>query len=229
MAKRLFDCLSALAALLLLSPLLVLAAIGVRLCSRGPALYRARRAGVGGREFVMYKFRTMHVAASPGSAITAATDARVFPLGKLLRTLKIDELPQLWNVVRGEMSVVGPRPEDPRIVQQHFGPLGMETLSVRPGLASPGSLYNYTHGNALVDPADPEAAYVKKLLPIKLALELVYVYQQSLPGDLLIILRTALTIASIGLGRKVFPDPPEMIAARVILRDSGGLLVRGVK
>jgi lipopolysaccharide/colanic/teichoic acid biosynthesis glycosyltransferase len=105
----------------------------------------------------------------------------------------------------------------------------METLSVRPGLASPGSLYNYTHGNALVDPADPEAAYVKKLLPIKLALELVYVYQQSLPGDLLIILRTAFTIASIGLGRKVFPDPPEMIAARVILRDSGGLLVRGVK
>lgn len=226
MAKRLFDCLSALIALILLSPLLVSSAIGVRLCSAGPALYRARRIGVGGREFVMYKFRTMHVATRPGSVITSSSDPRVFALGKILRAMKIDELPQLWNVVRGEMSVVGPRPEDPRIVQQHFGPLGMETLSVRPGLASPGSLYNYTHGNSMVDQNDPEAAYVRDLLPVKLALELVYVRHRSLRYDLLIILRTAMTIFQIGIGRKLFPEPPEMTAARVILRENAALLVK---
>ncbi|MFM7056131.1 MAG: sugar transferase, partial [Planctomycetota bacterium] len=201
------------------------AALGIRLSSSGPALYRARRIGCGGREFVMFKFRTMHVAARPGSAITAASDSRVFPLGRVLRALKIDELPQLWNVVRGDMSLVGPRPEDPRIVRQHFGPLALETLTVRPGLASPGSLFNYTHGNALIDEQDPEGTYIRDLLPVKLALELVSVRRQSFPGDLLIILRTAVSIAWIGLGRKVFPEPPEMADARVLLRDSAALLV----
>ncbi len=227
MAKRLFDCLSALIALILLSPLLVSSVIGVRLCSAGPALYRARRVGVGGHEFVMYKFRTMHVATRPGSVITASADPRVFALGRILRAMKIDELPQLWNVVRGEMSVVGPRPEDPRIVQQHFGPLGMETLSVRPGLASPGSLYNYTHGNSMVDQNDPEAAYVRELLPVKLALELVYVRHRSLRYDLLIVLRTALTIFQIGIGRKHFPEPPEMPEASNLLKDHAAAFVRG--
>lgn len=228
MAKRLFDFLSAFTALILLSPVLVISAISVRFCSPGPVLYRAQRTGCGGREFVMFKFRTMHVANRPGSAITAASDSRVFPLGRLLRTLKIDELPQLWNVVRGDMSVVGPRPEDPRIVREHFGPLGMETLSVRPGLASPGSLFNYTHGNALVDQQDPEGTYIRDLLPLKLALELVYVRERSLPGDLGIILRTAVTIARTGAGRTVFVDPPELAAAQVILSESRERLVRNV-
>jgi lipopolysaccharide/colanic/teichoic acid biosynthesis glycosyltransferase len=226
MVKRLFDILAASTALSLLAPLLVCSAIGVRLSSAGPALYRARRVGRGGREFVMYKFRTMHVAASQGSVITASSDSRVFSLGRILRALKIDELPQLWNVIRGDMSIVGPRPEDPKIVQQHFGNLGMETLSVAPGLASPGSLYNYTHGHLMVDHQNPEAAYVQQLLPVKLALELVYVRQRSLRYDFGIILRTAVTILQIAAGKKSFPDPPEMLRASSMLKDSPHLFVR---
>lgn len=226
MGKRLFDLLAAATALILLAPLLICTAIGVRLSSAGPALYRARRSGRGGNEFVMYKFRTMHVAAKQGSVITAASDARVFSLGRILRALKIDELPQLWNVVRGDMSIVGPRPEDPQIVQQHFGSLGMETLSVAPGLASPGSLYNYTHGYLMVDNQNPEAAYVTQLLPVKLALELVYVRHRSLRYDIRITLRTAMTILQIAAGKKDFPDPPEMLRASGILKESPQLLVR---
>lgn len=226
MVKRLFDILAASTALLLLAPLLVCSAIGVRLSSAGPALYRARRVGRGGSEFVMYKFRTMHVAASQGSVITASSDSRIFSLGRILRALKIDELPQLWNVIRGDMSIVGPRPEDPKIVQQHFGSLGTETLNVAPGLASPGSLYNYTHGHLMVDHQNPEAAYVQRLLPIKLALELVYVRQRSLRYDIGIILRTAVTILQIAAGKKSFPDPPEMLRASSLLKDSPHLFVR---
>ena len=226
MVKRLFDILAASVALILLAPLLICSAIGVRLSSAGPALYRARRTGRGGREFVMYKFRTMHVAASQGSVITASSDSRVFLSGRILRALKIDELPQLWNVIRGDMSIVGPRPEDPKIVQQHFGHLGMETLSVAPGLASPGSLYNYTHGHLMVDHHNPEVAYVQQLLPIKLALELVYVRQRSLYYDLGIIFRTAVTILQIAAGKKHFPDPPEMLSASSMLKDSPQLFVR---
>lgn len=226
MVKRLFDILAAATALILLAPLLVCSAIGVRLSSAGPAIYPARRVGRGGSEFVMYKFRTMHVAASQGSVITASSDSRVFSLGRILRALKIDELPQLWNVIRGDMSIVGPRPEDPKIVQQHFGNLGMETLSVAPGLASPGSLYNYTHGHLMVDHQNPEAAYVQQLLPVKLALELVYVRQRSLRYDFGIILRTAVTILQIAAGKKSFPDPPEMLRASSMLKDSPHLFVR---
>ncbi len=226
MVKRLFDILAAATALILLAPLLVCSAIGVRLSSAGPAIYPARRVGRGGSEFVMYKFRTMHVAANQGSVITASSDSRVFSLGRILRALKIDELPQLWNVVRGDMSIVGPRPEDPKIVQQHFGRLGMETLSVAPGLASPGSLYNYTHGHLMVDNQNPEAAYVQQLLPVKLALELVYVRHRSLLYDVRIILRTALTILQIAAGKKNFPDPPEMLCASGMLKEMPQLFVR---
>jgi lipopolysaccharide/colanic/teichoic acid biosynthesis glycosyltransferase len=124
------------------------------------------------------------------------------------------------------MSIVGPRPEDPQIVQQHFGSLGMETLSVAPGLASPGSLYNYTHGHLMVDNQNPEAAYVQQLLPVKLALELVYVRQRSLLYDIRIIFRTAVTILQIATGKKNFPDPPEMIHASSMLKETPQLFVR---
>lgn len=211
--KRLFDVTASALALLVLSPLLAAAAVAVRLSSPGPVLYRARRIGRHGVPFTMFKFRTMHVANTQGSVITSSSDARVFPLGRLLRALKIDELPQLWNVLRGEMSIVGPRPEDPKIVADHYDQLGHETLTVLPGLTCPGSVHFYTHGEQLVDDGDPETAYVRRLLPIKLALDVIYVRQMSLWYDLRLITRTAWTILQIAVGRRNFPEPMEMAAA----------------
>jgi len=210
MGKRLFDVVASMAALLVLSPVFLLAAIAIRLSGRGPILYRAQRCGRGGEPFTMHKFRTMVVEQGPkASAITASADGRVFPVGRLLRKLKIDELPQLYDVLRGKMSIVGPRPEDLSIVRDHYAPEHMETLTVRPGLASPGSIYNYTHGERLVGREHPELDYLQNLLPVKLALETVYVREASFAYDLRVILRTLLVIGQIAAGRRLFPDPPE--------------------
>lgn len=217
MVKRLFDVIFATLAILLLAPVFLVAAVAIRITSPGPALYQARRTGRGGAEFVMYKFRTMHVVQTSRSVITGANDARVFPVGRILRATKIDELPQLFNVLLGQMSIVGPRPEDPAIVEKYYGPLGHETLTVRPGLASYGSLYNYTHGQLLLDDSDPEKSYIQQLLPIKLALEAVYVRDQSLTTDLRIIARTLFTIFGMACGKRNFAEPRELTAAQKLI------------
>jgi lipopolysaccharide/colanic/teichoic acid biosynthesis glycosyltransferase len=211
--KRLFDVTLASVSLVLLSPLLAAVALGIRLASPGPVLYRARRVGRGGDEFVMHKFRTMHVRSGQGSVITAANDGRLFPLGALLRATKIDELPQLYDVLRGKMSIVGPRPEDPKIVAGHYTPEQWETLAVLPGLASPGSIYHYTHGDRYLHDDDPEGSYCEGLLPVKLALDLEYVRRASFLYDLQVIRRTAWVIACVSLGKRDFPDPPELARA----------------
>ena len=214
-AKRLVDIVLASVALTVLSPVLAAAALSIRLSSPGPILYRARRVGRNGKTFTMYKFRTMSVHQPPGaSAITAPHDPRVFPTGAWLRRRKIDELPQLINILRGEMSIVGPRPEDVRIVSDHYAPLHLETLQVPPGLTSPGSIYYYSSGERLIAGGDPEALYISRLLPIKLALEIVYIREASLAYDLAIIFRTILVILLVALGKSEFPDPPEMERAR---------------
>jgi lipopolysaccharide/colanic/teichoic acid biosynthesis glycosyltransferase len=169
----------------------------------------------------MYKLRTMHVAPrageAAGSPITAPRDSRVFRFGHWLRRAKLDELPQLFNVLRGDMSIIGPRPEDPRLVAAHYAPVHLETLAVRPGLSSPGSLYSYTHGDVLLSAERPEGSYAELLLPVKLALDLVYVRRASLPYDLALVARTAWIIAATLAGRRVFPEPPEMPEARRLL------------
>lgn len=217
MGKRLFDLAAAGVALAAVAPLLAVGIIGIRLTSPGPAFYRARRAGLGGRPFTMYKLRTMHVPApadgAVGSPITGAADPRVFPFGRLLRRLKVDELPQLYNVLRGDMAIVGPRPEELAIVERYYTPVHHLTLRVRPGLASPGSLYQYTHGDALLSGGDPEERYVTRLLPIKLGLELAYVRRASFLYDCQIIARTVWVIAGVALGRRRFPPPREMCEA----------------
>ncbi len=223
MEKRLFDIIASLAAMILLCPLFLFAAIGIRLFSQGPILYRAERAGLNGTAFVMHKFRTMCVAQGSGaSRITSSADSRVFWFGALLRRLKIDELPQLYDVLRGAMSVVGPRPEDATIIRDHYSPEQMETLSVRPGLASPGSIYNYTHGEKLIGKEHPEQDYCEKLLPVKLAVDLIYVREATFLYDLSIIFRTLWVILLIGLGKQYFPDPPEMGRAKQLLDTWGG-------
>ena len=221
MAKRLFDIVCAAAALVLTAPLLLVAAAGIKLSDRGggPVFYRARRIGYLGRQFTMYKLRTMRN--GHGARITAGTaDSRVFPFGRLLRRTKIDELPQLFNVLRGDMAIVGPRPEDPAIVRQHYSSTDLETLGVRPGLASPGSIYQYTAGDQLLTGADPEASYVDKLLRTKLALDRVYVRRASLRQDLAIIGRTLWVIGATAIGRRKFPLPPEMRAAQRLLGET---------
>jgi lipopolysaccharide/colanic/teichoic acid biosynthesis glycosyltransferase len=209
MGRRLFDRALAALALLVLWPILLAAASAVRLSSPGPILYRARRVGRGGTEFELYKFRTMHVTRETGARITAPADARVFRVGRWLRASKLDELPQLVNVLKGDMAIIGPRPEDPEIVRRCYGRDGWVTLSVAPGLASPGSIYNYTHGDRYLE-GDSELAYVERLLPVKLALDRVYVEHASFGYDLRLIGRTLFVLVARLFGRRRFADPPEM-------------------
>ena len=220
MVKRLFDVIICAIAIVLFSPVLLLAYLGIRLASSGPAIYRARRVGRGGEVFVMHKFRTMHTGSDTGSVITGAKDSRVFLVGRILRALKIDELPQLYDILIGRMSIVGPRPEDPKIVTQYYSPRSRETLNIAPGLSSPGSIHYYTHSHLQLDDKDPEQSYVEKLLPIKLALDLVYMRRASLWYDVTIIMKTAVTILLIGLGKRQFADPTEMIEARKIMANA---------
>ncbi|MCR9199049.1 MAG: sugar transferase [Planctomycetaceae bacterium] len=218
MVKRLFDILAAAAALVIVGPVILLAAVCVKLCSSGPAFYCAQRAGVGGRPFTLYKLRTMHVNQGAGaSAVTGAKDPRIFAFGSLLRKTKLDELPQLLNILKGEMSVVGPRPEDCVNVERYYGELGWQTLQVRPGLAGVSSIYNYTHGEKLLVGDDVEAIYARELLPVKLALEVIYLQNASMAYDVRLIFRTAITIAQIAAGKQQFDDPPEMPAAQQLL------------
>jgi lipopolysaccharide/colanic/teichoic acid biosynthesis glycosyltransferase len=218
MAKRLFDILASVVGLILFGPVILIAAIGVRWSSDGPAFYCPARAGLGGKPFTLYKLRTMHLGG--GSRITAAGDQRVFTWGRILRKTKVDELPQLWNILRGDMSFVGPRPEDTEIVATAYGRLGHASLTVRPGLAGVSSLYNYTHGEQLLDAwgGDTELAYKERLLPVKLALEAVYIRRASLAYDIRLVLRTVATLFWMLTGRTEFPEPPEMGAANELLK-----------
>jgi lipopolysaccharide/colanic/teichoic acid biosynthesis glycosyltransferase len=220
-AKRALDVVLAGVALVAAAPLLALAAIGIRLSGPGPILYRARRIGLHGRSFTMYKLRTMRVGQAEASAITAKDDPRVFPFGALLRRTKLDELPQLYNVLRGSMAIVGPRPEDPRMVELFYAPLHHDTLRVPPGLTCPGSIFAYTHGEALLDASDPERCYAERLLPLKLALDLVYVRRRSVGYDVALIARTAWVLGGALVGRRAFGLPPELPEARQIMVEAG--------
>jgi len=217
-AKRVLDVILAGVALVAVAPVLAVAAVGIRLAGPGPIFYHAQRVGLHNRVFTMYKLRTMRMGQTNPSAITAKDDPRVFPFGGLLRRTKIDELPQLYNILRGDMAIVGPRPEDPRMVEQFYAPRHHETLRVLPGLTSPGSLYAYTHGEALLDASDSEGCYAERLLPLKLAMDTVYVRRASLAYDLALIVRTAWMLGTALLGRGQFPPPPELEDARRVMK-----------
>lgn len=190
--KRVFDVVASASALLALSPLLAVIGIAVKISSPGPVLFRHVRVGQGFEEFPVLKFRTMSES-SGGMQITAAGDARITPVGRLLRQYKFDELPQLVNVLRGEMSVVGPRPEVAKYVDLIDD--YREVLKVRPGLTDPASL-TYRHEQELLDQqSDPESYYEQELLPSKVALSLGYVRTQSFFGDLALIYKTIKAIS----------------------------------
>lgn len=188
--------LTALVLLVLSSPLTILGCLAIRLTSPGPAVFRAERVGRDGHLFVMYKLRTMTVGSEASGAITGgASDSRIFFVGRVLRAVKLDELPQLVNIVRGEMAFVGPRPEAPQIVRDHYAPWMRETLTVAPGVVGPGSLGYFLEEEQIpTDPAQAQRHYVDVLLPRKLARDLVFVRSGSSLYRAEIIVRTLLGI-----------------------------------
>ena len=188
MAKRLFDLVCAALGLLLLAPLLLIIGLWIRLDSAGPALFRQTRVGRFGRPFSIHKFRTMRV--EPGQAITVGADPRITRAGRWLRASKLDELPQLWDVLRGAMSLVGPRPELPRYVALYPAELRERVLAVRPGITDPASLAFSHEAELLAAASDPEREYREVILPAKLALSADYAARASLATDLGLILRT---------------------------------------
>lgn len=188
--KRLFDVMVSGIGLLALSPLLLAIGLAVRLTSPGPALYKAKRVGRDGELFTLYKFRSMVADADKqGPGVTTAGDSRVTPVGRILRRTKLDELPQLFNVLRGDMSLVGPRPEDPRYVAL-YTPEQRAVLRVRPGITSPASVH-YRDEERILQGENWETQYMTQVLPAKLALDLEYAQEANLLTDLKIILQTA--------------------------------------
>jgi lipopolysaccharide/colanic/teichoic acid biosynthesis glycosyltransferase len=197
MLKRLFDMAVSSLGLIFLSPLLVLIALLIRIDSPGSVFFSGQRVGKRGQVFGILKFRTMVAGTShAGPAITAAGDQRITRIGKFLRRTKIDELPQLWNVVRGDMSLVGPRPEDPRYVIL-YDDQQRQLLSVRPGITSPASL-KYRNEEALLAEKGL-GAYETMIMPKKLAADLEYLRDRSFWGDLKILLWTFTDISGLHL------------------------------
>jgi lipopolysaccharide/colanic/teichoic acid biosynthesis glycosyltransferase len=193
--KRTFDFVTAALALALLLPLLVVIAVAVRLDSAGPAIFRQTRVGRGGREFQILKFRSMvTVLSSNAPAITVAGDARITRVGGFIRRTKLDELPQLWNVLRGEMSLVGPRPEVPQYVALYPEDARREVLSVRPGITDSAAIVYRNENELLAASADPQLTYVQTILPHKLSLYRQYVRTRTFLGDLSILWRTAASL-----------------------------------
>jgi lipopolysaccharide/colanic/teichoic acid biosynthesis glycosyltransferase len=186
---RIIDAAASGIGLIVLSPLFLLIALAIKLTSPGPVFYRSTRVGRDGAPFRITKFRSMVSDADKrGPGITAAGDPRITPVGRLLRRTKLDELPQLINVLKGEMSLVGPRPEDPRYVALYTDEQ-RQVLRVRPGITSAASLA-YRHEEQILSGVDWETQYRQQVMPAKLALDLEYLSRRTVASDLALIWRT---------------------------------------
>ena len=191
MAKRLFDILFSTVTLVVLLPLMLAVALWIKIDSSGPVFFRQVRVGRDGRPFSIYKFRSMRVEAQGcGPQLTVGDDARITRAGKMIRRYKIDEFPQFINVLLGDMSLVGPRPEVPRYVGLYPPAVRDVVLSVRPGITDLASIAYRDESDLLGASADPERTYVEQVLPAKLALCERYVRERSFLGDLAIIGRS---------------------------------------
>jgi lipopolysaccharide/colanic/teichoic acid biosynthesis glycosyltransferase len=189
MLKRLFDIALALAGLLFLSPLMIAVALLIKLDSEGPVLFCQRRVGCGLRCFTLFKFRTM-VAVHGGDEITVADDNRVTRLGRLLRLAKLDELPQLWNILAGEMSFVGPRPLVESTVNRFRDDYRGILSESRPGVTDPASI-KYRHESAILGSCpEPLDYYFRVIMPDKIRMQEAYLQRQSVRGDMRILCQT---------------------------------------
>ena len=204
--KRCFDLLFAVLFLIVFSPVYLLTFIIIKIVSPGPAIYKAKRVGKDGKLFECYKFRSMRVDSGKVRLTTLENDDRIFPFGKFIRKAKIDEMPQVVNILTGDMSVVGPRPEDQENVGKVYVGEYKHILDVKPGLTSTASLYDYTHGELFED----EESYEKFFLPKKLKLELYYVNHKSFWYDIFLVLKTAWLIVLKTCGKREFDEPKEL-------------------
>jgi lipopolysaccharide/colanic/teichoic acid biosynthesis glycosyltransferase len=186
--RRLLDFSFGLLLLTLAAPLMGLIALAVRRHDRGPVFYRQLRIGLRGKPFTILKFRTMRMQ-NAGASITRSGDDRVTPLGRVLRRYKLDELPQLWNVVRGDMSLIGPRPEVPRFVDAG-DPVWQAVCSVRPGITDLATLIYRDEEQVLAQYDDPERGYREAVLPAKLKLNLEYLKRRTAARDLKLLMLT---------------------------------------
>jgi lipopolysaccharide/colanic/teichoic acid biosynthesis glycosyltransferase len=204
--KRAFDILASLLGMIVLSPFLAYVAFIIKREGTGPIFYRGSRRGKGGRDFDILKFRTMYETPESytGPRVTAQNDERITPLGRWLRDTKLNELPQLWNVLIGEMSLVGPRPEDPQIAQTWPADARNEILSVRPGITSPASILYRKEENMLSSDGLMDV-YFRDIVPDKLRLDRLYVRNHSFMGDLDIIFWTAVALIPIA-ARQHIPE-----------------------
>lgn len=198
-SRRVLDLLLAIPAVILLLPVLAVVAIWIKLDSRGPVFFLQERVGLGGRLFRIFKFRTMVTDAEQrGTQITIGRDPRITGSGHFLRKYRFDELPQLFNVLKGEMSIVGPRPEVPRYVA-FYSDEQRQILAYRPGITSPATIEFSNESEVLsqhADPADPELYYRTELMPAKLAIDLHYSRQATVWSDCGVIVRTLMRLVS---------------------------------
>ncbi|WP_317201077.1 sugar transferase [Janthinobacterium sp.] len=187
MIKRIVDLVAAALGLVALAPVLLLFAAWIRLDSAGPVFFRQERVGRRGVPFRIYKFRTMKVDTEAQGQITVGRDARITPLGHTLRHYKLDELPQLINVLLGDMSLVGPRPEVPKYVALYSPAQRDLVLSLRPGITDLASITYRDENRLLGESSNPERTYIEEVMPVKLAYYLDYVRNRSLALDLKIV------------------------------------------
>jgi len=194
--KRIFDFVLATIFLILLAPIFIFIAIRIKLDSKGSVFYKQVRVGLNGKDFGIYKFRTMFVGADKKGLLTVGgNDARITKPGIFLRKYKLDELPQLINVFFGDMSIVGPRPEVRKYVDL-YSKEQLLVLSVKPGITDYASIEYSRENEILAKATDPEATYINEIMPDKLALNLKYIREQSFVIDIKIILQTLVKIVS---------------------------------
>jgi len=194
MGKRLFDLLAAVCGLVSISPLLLVIAAAIKVDSPGAIFFRQERIGRSGVPFRIHKFRTMRMDAEGKGQLTVGRDGRVTRVGRVLRRFKLDELPQLIDILTGDMSLVGPRPEVPKYVAVYPPDVKARVLSIRPGITDFASIA-FRNENALLGSSqDPERTYVEEVLPEKLKLNLAYLDRQSFLLDLQIIFKTLLAL-----------------------------------
>lgn len=189
MLKRIFDIISSLLGLTLLSPFMLIIAILIKIDSKGPVFFKQVRVTKNGREFKIFKYRTMRVGSDKYSQITVGKDDRITKIGLFLRKYKLDEIPQLINVLLGDMSLVGPRPEVPKYVALYTEEQ-REILKVRAGITDYASIEFSNENDILADEADPEKAYIEKIMPRKIELNKKYLSEISVITDIKIILLT---------------------------------------
>lgn len=205
--KRFLDVVLCGLALIVLSPVFLFASVGILISSPGPVFYHSKRAGLYRKPFNFYKFRSMHQPKGEKKTLFVADPDRTFAFGKLIRRLKIDELPQLINVIKGDMSIVGPRPMTAERVDIIYSGKYAKISSIKPGLTSAASLYDYTVGDKYKD----NDAYQREVLPVKLEMELMYVERQSFAYDIELVIRTIVTILQVLFGKKDFDDQREYV------------------